>query len=155
MLIVLFQEKAEKNALHKALLKDIQKQLDSDNPSAKASTQHSASTSTADSTSPAPASQGEIDKYKALIIQAISSQWIVPPNLPQNISCELDVRIAPGGVVLQVSIARSSGNPVLDNSAIAAVNKASPLPVPSVPGLFDQFRELHLTVKPDGSMTEI
>jgi len=150
------EEKTEKKALQKALMKDMQKQLASDqselNHNEKASQQHS--TAAADSTSPAPPSQGEIDKYKALIIQAISSQWIVPPNLPQNISCELDVRVAPGGVVLQVSIVRSSGNPVLDNSAIAAVNKASPLPVPATPGLFDQFRELHLTVKPDGSMTE-
>lgn len=150
------QEKAEKKALQKALMKDMQKQLASDqselNHNEKASKQHS--TAATDSTSPSPPSQGMIDKYKALIIQAISSQWIVPPNLPQNISCELDVRVAPGGVVLQVSIVRSSGNPVLDNSAIAAVNKASPLPVPSIPGLFDQFRELHLTVKPDGSMTE-
>jgi colicin import membrane protein len=98
------------------------------------------------------AQTGEIDKYKALVIQAISQQWIIPQNLPNNLACELDIRIAPGGAVIQVMIAKSSGNTVLDNSAVAAVNKASPLPVPTDAALFDQFRELHLTVKPDGPM---
>jgi colicin import membrane protein len=151
-------QKAEKKLLQKALAQDMQKELASDQHELNQSNQHAAASSASKaspSPSSAPQNQGMIDKYKALIVQAISSQWIVPSNLPQNISCELDIRVAPGGAVLDVSVARSSGNPVLDNSAVAAVNKASPLPVPTEPGVFNQFRELHLTVRPDGSMSEV
>lgn len=139
----------EKKALQQQLKSDIQKQITSSDASASASS-HKANTPSPN----AAQNTGEIDKYKALIIQSISQQWIVPDNVEKNISCVLDVRVAPGGVVLQVTVSRSSGNPALDNSAVAAVNKASPLPVPADSGLFNQFRELHLTVKPDGSMTE-
>jgi colicin import membrane protein len=160
------ETKEMKKMLQKSLAQDLQKQLAKEqkttsvhSASSPSKTQTSVPTTTTSTTSNQTASstainQGELDKYKALIIQAISGQWIVPPNLSQNISCELNVRVAPGGVVTEVTVIKSSGNPVLDNSAIAAVNKASPLPVPTEPSLFNQFRELHLTIKPDGSMTE-
>ena len=54
------------------------------------------------------------------------------------------MQIGPGGVVINVSVARSSGNPALDNSARAAVFKASPLPVPDDPDLFNAFRQITL-----------
>ncbi|QLH41403.1 MAG: cell envelope integrity protein TolA [Coxiellaceae bacterium] len=44
---------------------------------------------------------------------------------------------------------RSSGNSALDNSAVSAVFKTSPLPVPTDAELFDKFRELRLTVRPE------
>lgn len=92
--------------------------------------------------------QGEVDKYKGIILQAIGQQWIVP-NTTKDISCKLRIRLAPGGVLLNVKLLRSSGDPALDRSAIAAVNKASPLPVPTDPAVFDQFREIDLTVHPN------
>jgi colicin import membrane protein len=95
--------------------------------------------------------QGEVDKYKALIIQSIAQYWIVFDNITDSgIYCQLLVRVAPGGEVLSVVLVRSSGNPVLDRSAQTAVWKASPLPVPSDPALFDTFRELNLTARPKG-----
>lgn len=96
------------------------------------------------------ANQGEIDKYKALILQAISSQWIVPQSVQDNEVGTLLVHLAPGGVVLSVEITQSSGDPALDRSARIAVLKASPLPVPSDNALFDRFRTISLTVKPQG-----
>lgn len=93
----------------------------------------------------------ELDKYKSLIRQAISQQWLVPDNLAKDLSCKLLIRLAPGGVVLDVQLVESSGNPALDHSAIAAVYKASPLPVPTDPDAFDQLREVNLTVQPDGN----
>ena len=115
---------------------------------------HVATTSKTTSNTTSNTNPGLADKYKAMIIQAISEQWVVPQNLPKNISCILDIRVAPGGVVLQVTVKKSSGNPVLDNSAVAAVNKASPLPVPTDASLFDDFRTITLTVRPDGSLLE-
>ena len=94
--------------------------------------------------------QGEVNKYKALILQAISSYLILPPNLPKGISCKLLVSVAPGGEVLSVEMIQSSGNAALDRSAKTAVLKASPLPVPKDTDLFDNFRTIRLTVRPEG-----
>jgi len=94
--------------------------------------------------------QAEIDKYKALIIQTISQHWIVPSDITKNISCQLIVNVAPGGEILSVDLARSSGNSILDRSARSAVLKSSPLPVPRDAEIFDNFRQLMLTVRPEG-----
>jgi colicin import membrane protein len=93
-------------------------------------------------------SQGEVNKYKALILQSISQHWIIPSQADKSLYCELMIRIAPGGMVLDVQVIRSSGDPSLDSSARAAVMKASPLPVPSDPNAFEPFRQFVLKVKP-------
>lgn len=97
-------------------------------------------------------SQGEINKYKALILQAISEKWIVPTQANKKLSCELMIRVAPGGMVLDVQVTKSSGDPSLDSSAHAAVLKASPLPVPSDASKFEAFRRFILKVKPENIM---
>lgn len=97
-------------------------------------------------------SQGEVNKYKALIIQAISEHWIIPPTANKRLYCELMIHLAPGGVVLDVRVTKSSGDPALDSSARSAVMKASPLPVPTEPGAFDAFRQFALKVKPENIM---
>lgn len=91
----------------------------------------------------------EIDQYKALIVQSIAQHWLVPDASNKVISCQLLIRLAPGGSVLDVRMVRSSGDPVLDRSAQMAVYKASPLPVPKDSDLFNKFRELNLTVRPE------
>jgi colicin import membrane protein len=93
-------------------------------------------------------SQGEVNKYKALIIQAISENWIVPPQANKKLFCELMIRIAPGGMVIDVQVTKSSGDPSLDSSARAAVLKSSPLPVPKDANAFESFRQFVLKVKP-------
>jgi len=93
--------------------------------------------------------QGEVNKYKALIIQSISQHWIIPSQANKSLVCELMIRLAPGGMVLDVQVTKSSGDPSLDSSARAAVMKASPLPVPQKPDEFESFREFVLKVKPE------
>ncbi len=92
---------------------------------------------------------GVIDKYKALILGAISKEWIVPDQVDQTLSSRFKIRLAPNGTVLDVQLTRSSGDVVLDRSAEAAIYKASPLPVPGEPDVFRQFREISLTVRPE------
>ena len=92
---------------------------------------------------------GEVDKYKALIIDAISRQWILPDSVDRNLSSQFRIRLAPDGGVLEVSLTRSSGDPILDRSAQTAIYKASPLPVPVDPVTFNLFREISLTVRPE------
>lgn len=94
-------------------------------------------------------SQGVVDKYKALILQAISHHWLVPPNTDKNLSTQLLIRLSPGGMVLDVQLVKSSGNENLDRSARAAVFKASPLPVPENADEFGSFKEFILKVKPE------
>jgi colicin import membrane protein len=96
------------------------------------------------------ADQSEIDKYTALITHAIGRHWIRPDSVVGDISCILFIRLSPNGEVLDVNLVTSSGDPLLDRSATAAVRKASPLPVPDSPELFPKFREIRLKVKPEG-----
>lgn len=93
--------------------------------------------------------QGEVNKYKALIVQAISENWLVPPSADKKLYCQLMIRIAASGEVLDVHIIKSSGDKALDSSARAAVLKASPLPVPKDKEAFQSFKEFVLKVKPE------
>lgn len=92
--------------------------------------------------------RGQVDKYKALITHAISLHWLVPANVNKNLTVELLIRVAPGGMVLDAQIVRSSGDVALDRSARAAVFKASPLPVPSEEQAFATFRQFILDAQP-------
>lgn len=93
--------------------------------------------------------RGEVNKYKALILQIISQNWLVPPTVDKSLRAELLIRVAPGGVVLDVQVIKSSGDVSLDHSARAAVFKSSPLPVPADADAFDEFRQFVLRVKPE------
>lgn len=87
--------------------------------------------------------QNEINRYVGLITQAIQVQWTQLPGVEQQkLSTTMIIRLAPDGTVLQVQNVGSSGNPALDRLALTAVYKASPLPVPTDPKLFANFREL-------------
>ena len=60
----------------------------------------------------------------------VKRQWILPPVSQGNLTCELIITISGSGAVTGVKVARSSGDSVFDNSAVAAVRRASPLPMP-------------------------
>lgn len=96
--------------------------------------------------------QGEVNKFKALIVQAIGEKWIVPVQANKHLYTQLLIRIAPGGMVLDVQVTKTSGDPSLDSSARAAVFKASPLPVPADAMAFAAFRQFELKVKPENIM---
>lgn len=86
----------------------------------------------------------EIGRYKAAIRAQIERNWFKPPNSPLGKSCIVLVQVIPSGDVAGVRIVRSSGDPAFDRSVEAAVYRAVPLPLPSDPGLRQQFRELEL-----------
>ncbi len=92
--------------------------------------------------------RGIVNRYKAQILQAIGQYWVVPGGANKQLSSIYLIQLAPGGVVINVKLLRSSGNQALDRSARVAIYKASPLPVPKDPAIFDNFRELRLTVSP-------
>ena len=87
-------------------------------------------------------------KYIQLIQNHVKRQIVEPPNLQGNPQVEFDVVLIPGGEVLTVRLRRSSGVPAYDSAVERAILKASPLPLPPDPTLFQQFRDLHLKVSP-------
>lgn len=96
------------------------------------------------------AQQTEIDKYMNLIENKIYQNWIKPPSTNKGLVCELQVQLIPTGEVINIELSKSSGDPVYDQSVMAAVRRASPLPVPPADsGLFDVFRNLTLPVRAD------
>lgn len=98
--------------------------------------------------------RGVVDKYRALILQAISQHWLVPHNADKNLFAQLMIRVAPGGMVLDVQVIKSSGDEALDRSARSAVFKASPLPVPTDTTEFELFRQFVLKVKPENILVK-
>ena len=92
---------------------------------------------------------GEVDKYKALIVNEIGRNWILPENANSSLTCQFRIRLAPDGTVLEVDLTRGSGDSLLDRSAQTAIRKASPLPVPKDPETFNMFRDISLTVRPE------
>ncbi|WP_455199134.1 cell envelope integrity protein TolA [Kaarinaea lacus] len=85
-------------------------------------------------------------QYIADIQNAVERNWIQPPTAKQGLSCEVKVNQIPGGEVISVQTTRCIGDDVFRRSVEAAVHRASPLPRPSDPALFD--RELIFTFKP-------
>jgi colicin import membrane protein len=93
--------------------------------------------------------QALINQYGARILDAISREFNLT-GLPPGLACVLRIRMVPGGEVVAVQVATSSGNAVFDQRASDAVTKASPLPAPEDPRLFEKMRDIRLTFKPGG-----
>ena len=94
--------------------------------------------------------QTMIDKYMNAIENKIYQNWVMPPSTNKGMVCELQVRLIPSGEVIDIQLSKSSGDPVYDQSVMAAVRRASPLPLPPAEtGLFDVFRDLTLPVRAD------
>lgn len=91
--------------------------------------------------------ESEITRYIKLIQAQIGSAFtFIDPE--SGLRCELLVRMAPGGDVLDARVVRSSGSATFDRQAEIAVRKASPLPVPEEPRLFQQMREIQFVFEP-------
>ena len=91
--------------------------------------------------------QGIINQYGLRIRNAIEQSFNTA-GLPPGLSCVLQIRMIPGGDVVEARVVKTSGNNIFDRRAETAVNKASPLPVPDNPRQFEKMRELRLTFAP-------
>jgi colicin import membrane protein len=88
-----------------------------------------------------------INEYGARIKYAIQQEFNTT-GLPPGLSCVLTIRMVPGGEVVSVKVVESSGSAIFDRRAEVAVSRASPLPVPDDPRVFEQMREIRLTFEP-------
>jgi len=82
----------------------------------------------------------------------VESLWQYPPAVNPEQEVELHITLVPTGQVIDVRIIKSSGNTALDRSVEQAVRKASPLPVPKDPRVFEQsFRKLTMKFRPENA----
>jgi colicin import membrane protein len=90
----------------------------------------------------------QVDKYSGLIQDAIKQNWQILPNTDKTLAVRVTIRTAAGGAVIDVQVIKSSGDAILDRSAVAAVYKASPLPLPPEAEIAEQFRSFNVTLEP-------
>jgi colicin import membrane protein len=88
----------------------------------------------------------EVQKYQALIKQTIQRNLIVDDAMKGK-SCRLNIRLASNGLVTQVT--ELGGNTILCRAAKAAVFKSDTLPVSKEADVYQQLREINLTVEPE------
>ncbi len=79
--------------------------------------------------------------------QAIARNFVPPASSPVDLECVVDVRQLAGGTVADVRIGRCNGDDAVRRAIEAAVFKASPLPSPDNPRIFE--RDLRITFKPE------
>jgi colicin import membrane protein len=94
-----------------------------------------------------PASMSALASWRAQITAKITRAWLRPPTARAGLECNLYVTQVPGGEVTQVRVGECNGDQAVRESIEAAVYRASPLPPPPDPALFD--RDLKITFKPD------
>lgn len=112
-----------------------QQQLDALRSEAAASTQ-----ALADS-----ANKAIVQEYLKKIQKLVFDNWDQPPAARDGMVVVLHIRLSPAGDVSHVEIVQSSHSEAFDNSAVEAVYKASPLPVPRDSDVFNgNFRSFNL-----------
>jgi colicin import membrane protein len=97
---------------------------------------------------PEAVSPGEVSKHSALIRTRVERVWSIPPGSPSNLVCILKIELLPSGEVHTVRVAQSSGDAAFDRSALTAVKKAAPFPMPEDPELAARFRSFNFKFRP-------
>ena len=90
---------------------------------------------------------GQMALYISQITAKIERSWTRPPSATAGLQCEVSVTQLPGGVVARVAVGRCNGDAAVRQSIEDAVYRASPLPQPSDPALFE--RNLVVTFRPE------
>ncbi len=91
-------------------------------------------------------SSGAMNQYAAAIQQHVERQWNRPPSARPGLACEVNVTQSPTGTVLRVQVGECNGDQAVRQSIENAVQRASPLPLPSDMRLFE--RNLRFIFKP-------
>jgi colicin import membrane protein len=86
-------------------------------------------------------------QYEVAIQQRVQRNWLRPPSVTSAMYCDVLVNQIPSGDVTRVEILECEGGSAFQRSVEVAVRKASPLPSPPDPALFD--REIQFTFRPE------
>lgn len=79
--------------------------------------------------------------------EQISRNFIPPASTPVDLECFVNVRQLPSGVVVEVVVDKCNGDEAVRRAIEAAFYKASPLPSPDNPSVFE--RDLRIRFKPE------
>lgn len=92
-------------------------------------------------------SSGQMNRYVAEIAARVERAWIRPLTAKPGLKCTVEVTQVPGGVVTDAKVGECNGDDAVRQSIVLAVFRASPLPAPPDPTLFE--RRLNLVFAPD------
>ncbi len=90
---------------------------------------------------------GLLGRYVAELRARIERAWNRPPTARSGLRCIVNVTQVPGGTVTDVHVGDCNGDAAVRQSIVLAVFRASPLPAPPDPSLFE--RNLTLVFAPD------
>lgn len=90
--------------------------------------------------------QTQREQYIMQIAQSVENNWLRPVSTSEEQSCEVIVTQSMSGDVIDVQTQSCTNDNAFQRSVESAVYKASPLPLPPDPELFD--RKIYFTFKP-------
>ncbi|HSG52195.1 MAG TPA: cell envelope integrity protein TolA [Rheinheimera sp.] len=88
----------------------------------------------------------EVQRYTALIRDAIQRNLLVDESM-RGKSCRINIRLASNGFVTRVGVV--NGDNVVCDAAVRAVNRAGTLPMSADPDVYNQLKDINLTVIPE------
>ncbi len=77
-----------------------------------------------------------LNAWVAAIRRRVEDAWIRPERSQTPLRCTVYVTLAPGGAVLSARLGTCNGDAAARESILAAVYRASPLPMPRDPADF-------------------
>ncbi len=89
----------------------------------------------------------EVQRYTAMISDAITRNLIKDESTMRGRSCRVNIRLATNGFVTSVNVI--SGDRVVCDAAVRAVNRAGTLPMSQDPDVYNQLKDITLTVAPE------
>ncbi len=93
--------------------------------------------------------EGVVKEWAAKIQSKVQGLWNTPTNFSPGSFCEVRVNLLPGGEIVSQTVSKCNADEIFKNSVENAVAKASPLPVPSDPAEFDEFRDFNFRFAPE------
>ena len=88
-----------------------------------------------------------VTTWQGQIAARIERAWDIPQSAKPGLKCELLVTQVPGGEVTSAKVLSCNGDDVVKQSLVNAAFKASPLPPPPDPSVFQ--RQLDITFRPN------
>jgi colicin import membrane protein len=89
----------------------------------------------------------EVQRYTAMISDAITRNLIKDESTMRGRSCRLNIRLASNGFVTSVSVV--NGDRAVCDAAVRAVNRAGTFPMSQDPDVYNQLKDINLTVAPE------
>lgn len=90
---------------------------------------------------------GLAERYAQDIADRVERAWNRPPTAKPGLECTIYVTQVPGGAVTGAKVGECNGDEAVRQSIVSAVFRASPLPAPPDPSLFE--RNLTMVFAPD------